>query len=75
MSCYIGRINIVKNEGMIIFGNVINISPNNTSKSNEGAGEGVTGEAALDNARFSLTRPNNTIVPEVTVSKRKKSVG
>ncbi|WP_373231567.1 spore germination protein [Cohnella sp.] len=72
MSCHIGRVNIAKNEGTIIFGNVINISPNNTTKNNEESGEGVTGEVSLDNTRFSLTIPNNPIVPDVTLSKRKK---
>lgn len=72
MSYHIGWINIIKNEGTIIFGNSINITPNNTSNNNEGSDEVVTGEISLDNTRFSLTIPNNSIVPDVTVSKSKK---
>lgn len=72
MPCTIGTITIVKNEGTIIFGNVMNISPNNTSNSNDGSGEGVTVEDALDNARYSPTIPNNPILPDVMASKRKK---
>jgi hypothetical protein len=74
MTCHIGRIHIVNNEGTIIFGNVTNpsSSSNNTSNSNQGSTDGDTGEVTLDNSRFSLTIPIKSTVPDVRIPKRKK---
>jgi len=72
MSCQIGRVTIVKNEGTIIFGNVSNTSPNNSSMADEGSTEGDTAEVSLDNSRFSLTLPIHPITTDAMKSKRKK---
>jgi len=71
MSCYIGRIHIVNNEGTIFFGDVNSLPPSNASKNNEGSTEVDTEEGSLDNNRLSLSIPINPIVPEVIMSKRK----
>ncbi|RED59400.1 hypothetical protein DFP95_107239 [Cohnella lupini] len=70
MCCHIGWITIVKNEGTIIFGNMINSPPNDTSNNNEGSGDN-NGEVPYENNRFNLTVPNRNHYPDVMASKRK----
>lgn len=48
MSCRIGRIIIVKNEGTVIIGNVNHVSPSDSSTTTEGSGEEITGEDLRD---------------------------
>lgn len=77
MFCHIGRITIVKNEGTIIFGNVSGV-PNSTPQSNQGSTgstgstDNNTGEVSLDNSRFSLTVPIQSIVLDDQIPKEKK---
>ncbi|WP_219638246.1 spore germination protein [Cohnella sp. CFH 77786] len=61
MSCYIGRIIIVRNEGTVIIGNVRNISPSETSRTTEGAGQDLTGEGT--NATAPITLPTLPTMP------------
>ena len=73
MSCHIGRVSIIKNEGTIIFGDVTNnTTSSNMSNNNEGSTEGETGEVSLDSSRFSLTIPLNPTVSDAMITKRKK---
>jgi len=48
MSCYIGRILIVRNEGTVIIGNVGTVAPSDSSTTVEGAGEENTVELTKD---------------------------
>ncbi len=48
MSCFIGRILIVKNEGTVIIGNVGSVAPSDTSTTVEGSGEENTVESTKD---------------------------
>ncbi len=51
MSCYIGRILIVKNEGTVIIGNVGSVAPTDTSTTVEGSGEENTVDSVKEAVR------------------------
>jgi hypothetical protein len=55
MPCPIGRIIIEKNEGIIIFGNVKNVSPIEISKTMEGAGQELTDQGQNNDAASTMT--------------------
>jgi len=57
MTCIIGRVRIGKNEGTIIFGNVINNSSNGSSSSDAGSTASPSGKISIDDSRFNLTIP------------------
>ncbi len=69
MSCHIGRVVIVKNEGTVIFGNVRNNSPSSASNDDGGSTESDTDEVSVDDIRFSASIPISPNVPDVTMSK------
>ncbi|WP_123041146.1 hypothetical protein [Cohnella candidum] len=60
MSSKIGRVVIVRNEGTVVFGNVNNISTSSTSKTNEGAGQEMTGGTSNNNANSMMPKQSTT---------------
>ena len=52
MFCCCGRITIIKNEGTVVCGNMVEVTPKSKSTStNEAAGAGATGEVTMTNRR------------------------
>ncbi|KHF39947.1 spore germination protein [Halalkalibacter okhensis] len=57
-----GPFKINSNEGVINFGDAVNISPKSSGKTVSGSGSFITGDFVITNNGFSL---NNTLDPDV----------
>ena len=62
MPSIVGTVNINSNSGSINFGDALNVSPNNVSKTYTGSGSSNTGNLINTNNGISLT---NTLDPDV----------
>lgn len=56
MSCFIGRILIVRNEGTVIIGNVGSVAPSDSSTTVEGSGEENTVESTKDTVKEAVRK-------------------
>lgn len=55
MPCFVGAFKVVSNEGNLINGDTLVISPTSASKSYSGAGGGINGDFSVSNTLFSAT--------------------